>query len=173
MIDKNLITLTEKTGQTETSVIYSNCKTFRYSLTKNWNKNSKRLLLILLNPSTATEKQNDATIHRCERRSRLMNYGSFRVCNLFAFRTRNPKNIKNQKDPIGPHNDQIINQSTSWADDILCGWGNHGNYLDRSFELESLLRSQNCRLFHLGLTKERLPKHPLYIAYKKNFEPWH
>ena len=173
MNNENLITLTETSSQIETSAIYSNCKTYRYALTKYWNKNGKRLLFILLNPSTATEKQNDATVERCERRSRLMNYGAFRVCNLFAFRTKEPKIMKKQKDPIGRHNDQIINQSIKWADDILCAWGSHGKYLGRSFELENFLKSQTYEIFHLGLTKDRLPKHPLYIAYKKKFERWY
>ena len=97
MIDKILTTHTKINGQVETSASYSKCKTYRYSLTKDWNKKGKRLLFILLNPSTATEKQNDPTIERCERRSRLMNYGAFRVCNLFAFRTKSPKIMKNQR----------------------------------------------------------------------------
>ena len=172
MIDKILTTHTKINGQVEISVIYSKCKTYRYSLTKDWNKKGKRLLFILLNPSTATEKQNDPTIERCERRSRLMNYGAFRVCNLFAFRTKSPKIMKNQKDPIGPHNDKIISQSIMWADDILCAWGIHGKYLNRSLKLESLLKSQNYQIFHLGLTKDKSPRHPLYITYKKAFERW-
>ena len=53
------------------------------------------------------------------------------------------KIMKNQKDPIGPHNDKIISQSIMWADDILCAWGIHGKYLNRSLKLESLLKSQN------------------------------
>ena len=52
------------------SAIYSDCETYRYALTRVWDDARPRVLFIMLNPSKATEQQNDPTIERCERRAR-------------------------------------------------------------------------------------------------------
>ena len=63
--------------------VYSDCETYRYALTREWGA-GPRLLWVMLNPSTASERSNDPTVERCERRSRAMGFGGFRVVNLFA-----------------------------------------------------------------------------------------
>ena len=69
------------------TAIYSPCKSYRYLLTRTHVRAKKSLLFILLNPSTATEFKNDPTIARCQKRSEILDYKAFAICNLFAFRT--------------------------------------------------------------------------------------
>ena len=52
--------------------IYSDCERYRYALTRTWDESGKRALFVMLNPSTATEVQNDPTVERCERRARTL-----------------------------------------------------------------------------------------------------
>ena len=81
------ITKTFNENQTLSTATFSKCFKYRYSLTKKFNTGKGTLLFILLNPSRATEKVYDATIIRCEKRTKLLGYKQFRVCNLFAFRS--------------------------------------------------------------------------------------
>ena len=43
-------------NEISSKAIFSKCYKFRYSITKKFNSGTGRLLFILLNPSTATEK---------------------------------------------------------------------------------------------------------------------
>ena len=52
--------------------VYSDCERYRYALTRVWDPLEPRLSFVMLNPSTATEVQNDPTVERCERRARAL-----------------------------------------------------------------------------------------------------
>ena len=66
----------------KSTAIYSDCERYRYALTRVWDVGGKRALFVMLNPSTATEVQNDPTVERCERRARALGFGAFRVTNI-------------------------------------------------------------------------------------------
>lgn len=152
--------------------VYSDCERYRYLLTREWDLHGQRVLFIMLNPSTATEVQNDPTVERCERRARTLGYGAFRVINIFAWRDTDPRAMRRADDPVGPENDAVILNSVSWADSVICAWGTHGAHLNRGPQVATLLRSTNVPLLHLGLTKDGHPKHPLYIAYTQRPDLW-
>ena len=152
--------------------VYSDCERYRYLLTRTWQPQGRKALFVMLNPSTATEVQNDPTVERCERRARALGFGAFRVTNIFAWRDTDPRKMRAAADPVGPGNDAAIRESAGWADQIICAWGTHGDHLARGPAVEALLRQTGLPLFHLGLTKAGHPRHPLYIAYEKQPEPW-
>ena len=161
-------------GDAASEAVYSDCETYRYLLTRSWNETAPRMMLIMLNPSTATEVQNDPTIERCERRARSLGFGAIRIANLFAFRATDPRVMKAAADPVGPSNDDLLlNNLTEWRPDmILCGWGAHGAHLGRSDVVAQMLRGRDQTLWSLGLTKAGLPRHPLYIGYDQRPERW-
>ncbi len=167
-----MITRSHRKGDSDSVAVYSDCERYRYLLTRTWEANGRTALFIMLNPSTATEVQNDPTVERCERRARALGYGAFRVTNIFAFRATDPRVMRAEPDPIGPANDSAILDSLPWADTVICAWGTHGSHLGRGPAVERLLRAKGRSLFHLGLSKEGHPKHPLYIGYDRQPEPW-
>ena len=167
-----MITRTHIKDDAPSQAVYSDCEKYRYLLTRTWNPAGRKALFVMLNPSTATEVQNDPTVERCERRSRTLGFGSFRVTNIFAWRDTDPKKMRAAKEPIGPQNDASILESCSWADQIIAAWGTHGVFLDRGAAVEKLLRTSGQPIYHLGLSKDGHPKHPLYIAYAKQPEVW-
>ena len=57
-------------------------------------------------------------------------------------------------------------------DQIIAAWGTHGAHLDRGPEVEMLIRSTGVAAHHLGLTKQGHPRHPLYLGYTVQPEPW-
>lgn len=159
-------------GDARSTATYSDCERYRYLLTRVWNPAGAKALFVMLNPSTATEVQNDPTVERCERRARALGFGAFRVTNIFAWRDTDPRHMRAAADPVGPGNDRTISDSCAWADRIICAWGTHGAHLQRGPEVEILMRATGLSLFHLGLTKAGHPKHPLYIAYSQQPMLW-
>jgi len=167
-----MITREFQKGDALSTAVYSDCEAYRYALTRVWSPAGRKALFVMLNPSTATEVQNDPTVERCERRARTLGFGAFRVMNIFAWRDTDPKKMRAATDPVGPANDALLVESCPWADQIICGWGAHGEHRDRGAEVTALMRATGRPLFHLGLTKAGHPKHPLYIAYRQQPEPW-
>ncbi|MCW1955699.1 MAG: DUF1643 domain-containing protein [Roseobacter sp.] len=167
-----MITRTHTKGDAPSTAVYSDCENYRYLLTRNWEPEGRKALFIMLNPSTATEVQNDPTVERCERRARALGFGGFRVTNIFAWRDTDPKAMRAAAEPIGTANDATIAQSCDWADQIIAAWGAHGAHLQRGAAVEAVLRATGRPVFHLGLTQAGHPKHPLYIAYTQRPERW-
>jgi hypothetical protein len=158
-------------GDAVSEAVYSDCERYRYLLTRVRGPGPKALF-VMLNPSTATEVQNDPTVERCERRAWALGYGAFRVTNIFAFRATDPRVMRAEPDPVGPGNDAAILGSVAWADAVICAWGNHGLHRDRGTRVEAMLRQAGARLSHLGLTGQGQPRHPLYVGYGQQPEVW-
>ena len=159
-------------GDAASVALYSHCQRYRYALTRIWDADGKRAVFIMLNPSTATEVQNDPTVERCERRARALGFGAFRVCNIFAWRDTDPRAMRAAAEPVGPDNDATILDACDWADRIICAWGTHGAHLQRGAAMTTVLRATGLPLWHLGLTQAGHPKHPLYISYSMQPVAW-
>ncbi len=151
-------------GDAASTALYSPCERYRYSLTRHWAEGT-HALFVMLNPSTATERQNDPTVERCERRARVLGHGGFTVCNIFAWRETDPHKMRRAEDPVGPANDAAITAACEAADMIVAAWGTHGAHLGRGPAVETLMRGTGRPMHHLGLTKDGHPRHPLYIGY--------
>jgi len=167
-----MLTRSHQKGDAASTALYSDCETYRYQLTRVWNPPGPRVLFVMLNPSTATEAQNDPTVERCERRARALGFGGFRVTNIFAWRDTDPRKMRAALDPIGPENDAAILEACQWGDQVIAAWGTHGAHLNRGPQVEALLRASGRSVLHLGLSKAGHPKHPLYIAYTQQPEVW-
>lgn len=126
----------------------------------------------MLNPSTADEMKNDPTVERCERRARANGFGAFCVVNIFAWRATDPRELLQAQDPIGPENDLAILEKAYWADQIIVAWGVYGEFRRRGATVLELLMSEGHALYHLGLTKAKHPRHPLYVAYTMQPVAW-
>ena len=97
-----MITRSHTKGDAPSTAVYSDCERYRYSLTRVWDADASRVVFVMLNPSTATEIQNDPTIERCEQRARRLGFGGFRAVNIFALRATDPRDMRAADDPEGP-----------------------------------------------------------------------
>lgn len=167
-----MITRSHTKGDAPSTAVYSDCETYRYSLTRIWDPEGAKVMFVMLNPSTATEVQNDPTIERCERRARALGFGGFRATNIFAIRATDPRVMRAATDPEGPENEAAILSGATWADQIICAWGTHGAHREQGPRIEAALRATARPLFHLGLSKHGHPKHPLYISYTQQPLEW-
>lgn len=127
---------------------------------------------IMLNPSTADEFKNDPTIERCCRRAKALGYSTLVVTNLFAFRSTDPRRLLSVVDPVGPFNDQHISEQARAANMVIVAWGTHGQLLNRGGVVRRLLRSLDVKPYALAVTKDGAPRHPLYVPYDVQPQPW-
>lgn len=126
-------------------------------------------MFIGLNPSTATEVEDDPTVRRCLNYARAWGYGGLLMTNIFAFRATDPRVMKAHPDPVGPDNDFWLQESARQAGIVVVAWGNHGAFQQRGEIVEDLLGLQGIELCCLKVTKTREPMHPLYLP--KNLQP--
>lgn len=147
----------------ENDATISGCGTYRYMLRRTWNYTLPRVLIVMLNPSTADARVDDATIRSCVRLCQWRHDGGFEVVNLFALRATDPAELSKHDDPVGADNDYAIESAIGRCDIAICAWGAHPMAGNRSEHVRSLLRGRRPAVFCWGKTKRGAPKHPLYI----------
>ena len=127
------------------------------------------MLFIGLNPSTADGERDDPTMRRCMDFARRWGHQSLRVVNLFAFRSPQPKALREADDPVGnPADDEHILEAARKCERILCGWGNWdrgGIVKKRAQSVLQLLEADghHSKLCCLHVLKQGQPQHPLYV----------
>lgn len=176
---------------------FSPCRRYRYALWRCWDERKPAMMVVLLNPSTADETENDPTVERCERRARRTGHGTLIVTNLYALRSTDPAALYAADDPVGPENDATILRSarTLWLPElyeptgaaetvpipqhqVLCGWGEHGERVRRGrpAALIALLRAirspVRCTPVALAVNQDGSPRHPLYVPYAAQPVPY-
>lgn len=144
---------------TGSDAVFSPDERYRYRLRRIWGPEPP-LVVIGLNPSTATAEIDDPTVQRCQGFARRWGHGGLVMLNLFAWRSTNPKVLTGLADPVGPDNDQWLLQETTGRT-TLCAWGNHGALRGRARAVCRLLAGRDLRC--LGITNAQAPRHPLYI----------
>lgn len=155
----------------------SDCGRYRYALERRlWGEllpGQDGIAFIGLNPSTADAEQDDATIRRCIGFTARWGYPSFVMLNLFAWRSRDPRAISRVVDPEGPRNNERILYHARRAARVICCWGAFRAPIiaQRAAFVRELL-SQGQMLYHLGLTNEGHPRHPLYVPNDTAEQEW-
>lgn len=145
--------------------MFDDTRTYRYTLTRVWDREKGMVAFIGLNPSTADETKLDPTLRRCLRFANDWGYGAFVMLNLFAYRATDPLAMKAASHPVGPDNDYWLKIFTASAvtDCVIACWGVHGDWNRRAEIVRVLMREWGVKLHHLGLTKGGHPRHPLYL----------
>lgn len=158
------------------SAVISEDQLYRYSLTRGPAK-GKKLVVIMLNPSTADADVDDPTIIRCLHRMIDTGCKRMEVVNLFAYRATNPKELSRARDPIGPLNDEYIKKALldPETEAALCGWGTVAKLvsIERIKQVEDIIAECGVRRCCLGKTLDGSPRHPLYVPYKQRIINWY
>ena len=137
---------------------------YRYLLTRTWDEDEPYALFVMLNPSTADAEQDDPTIRRCIDFATRWGYGGLRVVNVFAYRSTDPKTLLNVADPVGPDNYRYISAAIKYAGVVIAAWGASGPHIKEAYDtVYEIARYLKIPIHVLGVTKNSMPKHPLYI----------
>jgi hypothetical protein len=125
---------------------------------------ARRVVFLMLNPSTADAFKPDPTIGECRKRAVALGADVLEVVNLFALRSPYPADLKKRAHGFRGDdalNDEAILAACAGAYRVVSAWGNHGALDHRAAVARRVLVEHGIALHHLGLTKEGFPKHPL------------
>jgi hypothetical protein len=159
------VLLAERLALADHSAILSKNRKYRYVLYRTWDEGLIPLTYIMLNPSTADESVDDATIRVCMGRAKRLGFGGILVLNLFAYRATDPQELYKVRDPVGPDNDLHLRTVCEHDTEFVLAWSNHGSYLNRDKSVLDILREHKVRPWCLGLTQQGNPLHPLHQSY--------
>jgi hypothetical protein len=143
----------------------------RYTLRRSWMGNGGVVNFIMLNPSTADDQFDDATIRRCVGFAKRWGYCGLVVTNLFAYRATDPKDLKallktcgGFRLAIGEENTSHLDREAKMAHRIVCAWGDNCNTMpERARDVTLMLSVYD--LYCIRLTKNGNPVHPVRESY--------
>ena len=136
---------------------------------------SCNLLIVGLNPSTATPDKPDPTIKRVRKIVDKEKLNGWIMINLYPMRTPKPSELPPAMDEeISKRNREVI----KWIDHnypigrVYAAWGTNiekrGYLVDECQDIVDSIHSDQW--FVRGITKNGHPKHPLYVSYEEKME---
>lgn len=143
----------------------------RYTLHRSWLGNGGVVNFIMLNPSTADDVFDDATIRRCVGFAKRWGFCGLVVTNLFAYRATQPKDLaallKTEggfRLAIGEDNTAHLDREAKYAHMVVCAWGDNCEVLPhRDLDVIAMLRYRD--LYCIRQTKKGNPVHPVREPY--------
>ena len=147
--------------------LFSTCRRFRFELSRDWDTTKPRVLIVMLNPSTADAERDDPTIRKCIGFARAMGLGGFTVANLYAYMATDPADLRRAGYERHPDEDEALFDALDGVDGVLCAWGSNARGLSRPREVLDLIKRARpiMRPRALTFTKGGEPAHPLMLPY--------
>jgi hypothetical protein len=162
----------------------SDCGTYRYELGGNLGPpepllaiaHEPRLILwIMLNPSTGDATTDDATLQTVSTFSELWGYNRLMIGNLYAYRTKMPKEMfraaRAGTDIVGPQNNtfltQMVERARATGGRVMAAWGANAK-IARAQEVSRLIGEAYC----LRTNGDGSPVHPLFQPHSLVPVPW-
>lgn len=143
---------------------FSDCGKYRYKLWRIWDPQASIVTFIGLNPSTANEVDNDATIRRVIRYAKDWGYGGVYMMNLFAYISTQPAKLLTSGEDLeinNKHLDEVVGKSSM----VVFAWGAFKQAKLRSADIIKKFPFAHC----LAKNKDGSPVHPLFQ--KADLEP--
>jgi hypothetical protein len=145
----------------------SSCGRYRHELTRRLDAENRRTLVVVgLNPSTATADEDDATIRKEVKFARRWGCGLLVKVNAYDFRARRPEDMfraAKRGTPISSSvNDDFIRRALRRAAEtsgiVLVAWGQNIEPARQASLAGIIGEHATC----LGTNKDGSPVHPLY-----------
>lgn len=146
---------------TPAGALFSVDRKYRYALWRVWDSYKPLVMFIGLNPSTANELTNDATIRRLAGKkgfAKKFGYGGMVMTNLFGYISTKPEVLMQVEDPLG-QNDLHLHTVRNLCEKVVFCWGNFSIAEARSKDVIAMFHDSWC----LGKNANGTPKHPLYL----------
>jgi hypothetical protein len=152
--------------------LYSADHLYRWQFERRWSE-GRTITWVGLNPGVGdSDGTQRPTLRRMVTLSRASGYGGLILVNLFGWRTRDPKELREVDDPVGDWNDDMIAAATaaSVSDMTVACWGHHGGLHNRAqYVLDKIIEGD---VYCLGVTKQGEPRHPLYVPAETRLLPF-
>ena len=157
------------------TAILSPCGRYRYRLERDLGALAGGLgacAFIMLNPSTADATTDDPTIRRCIGYARAWGFVRLIVGNAYAWRSTDPAGLWTAgPGPVGPDNDQHLEQIARDAELVVCAWGANIKP-DRAAAARQAIERAGRQPHALAFTAAGQPRHPLYLRGDLRPQPW-
>lgn len=133
---------------------------------------SELVLLIGLNPSFADADVPDHTTTVEVNFAHAWGFQAMTKVNLFDWISTDPSALAGVENPEGdPKNLEMIVKEAARAAKIVCCWGDDGLLRGRASYVRAVLEPHRKKLFCLGFTKKRQPRHTSRLAYATALVP--
>jgi hypothetical protein len=139
---------------------FSDDQKYRYLLYRIWEKDMPRAMCIGLNPSTANQDHDDATITRLITTLKSLGYGGLYMTNLFGLVSSDPELLREVPDPVGA-NDTWLKIIADLSDEVIFCWGAFPMAEYRAKKIRNQFTKAKC----FGKNSNGTPWHPLAMMY--------
>ena len=145
----------EKTTIIKSKALFSDDGQHRFLLRKEWDKNKKSAMIIMINPNTADTVNMDMTTVLTINNLNKLGFGSVSIVNLYSrIMEKLSLRFNSDEDLLESDTDRIIEQYASMSDAIIIAWGCVGNnsqrVRERQSELLELLKNHANKLYKIG-----------------------
>jgi len=157
--------------KSNSGAVFSPCRRYRYLLWRRWSP-APQMVICGVNPSDASEEDNDHTVTRGMFYARREGCGAVYFVNPFALVTPEPDVMKRHSHPIEPPDDagrcnRAIVEALDGAALFVAAWGTHGAHRGRDVDVLALVREAvrgRVPIKCFGMTKDGSPKHPARLG---------
>jgi len=151
----------------------------RFELIRDWRDEigapDKTLLFAMLNPSKASEKDDDPTVRKTVGFSRRWGYGRVVVVNLNPIVSTDPWELPHFSG-LDIENRAVIQQWMGEANLVVAAWGSQPSAVSRKIALPELVhlfrQTAPVDLYCIGTTKCGAPLHPSRAPYTESPVLW-
>lgn len=151
----------------------SNCRRYRYWLTRVWDGSLPMYAVIGLNPSTADATVDDATIRKEIGFGQRLGFGGLLMLNVGAYRATDPREWHKAADPFGPENSLAHLQtyiSRFKPDRVVAAWGKNVTKSRHATSRCTAITGAIPDLWCWGRNGDKTPRHPLMLSYSTVLE---
>lgn len=149
----------------KTEVIFSESKEHRFLLRKEWDKNNKKAIVIMINPSSADELLIDHTTMYVVNNLSKIGFGSVDIVNIFSKIDTKISTKEDIQELVDEENDTQILKSAAKVDNIIIAWGkvgeNNKKVKERQEQVINLLTGYKDKFYTIEDSKGREGFHPL------------
>ena len=144
-----------ETTTVKSKALFSDDRTHRLLLRKEWDKNKKAAMIIMINPNTADTLNMDLTTMLVINNLNELGFGAVNIVNLYS-RIMNKLSLRfnSNEDLLHPETDTVIEQYAAMSDAVIIAWGSAGNtsqrVRDRKAELLEHLAQYSNKLYKIG-----------------------
>lgn len=163
--------------EVERNAEFSEDQRFRQKLMRDWThegQESRTILWIGMNPSTANIDFNDPSCHREFLFSRQWGYTRYLKGNILDYRATRPRDIP--RDLGAARTPRNLEAITEMADDAACVVIAHGNMLRRHQpaidDVLHVVAQNGVPMFCLGQTGKGFPRHVLPVPANVQLQPF-
>lgn len=145
----------EETTVIKSKAIFSDDKKHRLLLRREWDKEQKSAMIVMINPNTADTLCMDLTTMLTLNNLSALGFGSVNIVNLYS-RITSKLNLRfnSDFDLIAKDCDEIIQQYASMSDAIIIAWGTVGKNTQRVRERQkyvlNLMKPYANKMYQIG-----------------------